>query len=193
MKQPTTSSVTSRTALACSSLLIGMVMHAQTTQLSLGADVMLPLGDFSEQASLGVGPALGVEFPVGTKAGLVVQLAYDFITPKDDSSIDSWTMLPLQAGGKFYFKENQDGFYGSLLVGMHNQTVTTKEIDLGPILGTLPSTTESEAYFSWGLGLGYQLAKFDFGARYNGITGKSGGSNWGYIGFRAAYLLNLGS
>jgi len=175
----------------CTGLFTIGTLQAQSTQLSIGADAMLPIGDFNEWASFGVGPAIGIEFPAGDRAGLVVQFAYNFLTPQDDIGIDSWTIMPIQAGGKFYFQENQDGFYGSLLLGLHSQTFKTKEIDAGPLLGTIPSVTESESDFSWALGLGYQLEKFDIGARYNAISDNS--ENWGYIGFRVAYLVGLGS
>lgn len=179
------------TLALCTGLFTSGALQAQTTQLSIGADAMVPIGDFSEWASFGVGPALGIEFPAGDRAGLVVQLAYNFMTAQDDANIDSWTIMPIQAGGKFYFQETQSGFYGSLLLGLHNQTVTTKEIDGGPLLGTIPSVKESEADFSWAIGLGYQLDKLDIGARYNAISDSN--AKWGYFGFRVAYLLGLGS
>ncbi len=178
------------TLALCTALLTLGTVQAQTTQLSIGADAMLPVGDFSERASFGVGPALGVEFPAGERAGLVVQLAYNFMTAQDDANIDSWTIMPIQAGGKFYFQENQKGAYGSLMLGLHNQNVTTKEIDGGPLVGTIPSVKESETDFSWAVGLGYQLEKLDIGARYNAISDSN--AKWGYFGFRVAYLIGLG-
>jgi len=179
------------TLALCTGLFTIGALQAQTTQLSLGVDAMVPIGDFSEFASFGVGPALGIEFPAGDRAGLVVQFAYDFMTPKEDGVIESWTIMPIQAGGKFYFEENQKGLYGSLLLGLHNQTIKTKEIDAGPVLGTIPSATESEADFSWAIGLGYQLDKLDIGARYNAISDSN--AKWGYFGFRVAYLVGLGN
>jgi hypothetical protein len=178
------------TLALCTGLFTIGTLKAQTTQLSIGADAMLPIGDFSEWASFGVGPALGVEFPAGDRAAFVLQFAYNFLTPQDDAGIDSWTMMPIQAGGKFFFQETQKGAYGSLLLGLHNQTVTTKEIDGGPLVGTIPSVKESEADFSWAVGAGYQMEKLDIGARYNAISDSN--AKWGYFGFRVAYLIGLG-
>jgi hypothetical protein len=98
--------------------------------------------------------------------------------------------MPIQLGGKWYFAEEQAGFYGALQAGMHNVVYKTNEIDLGPVLGTIPAQSETEAYFSWGIGAGYQLSKVDIGVRYNALVDDI--ANRGYFGFRLAYLFNLG-
>ena len=171
------------------------VVAAQSPQISVGADLMLPVGDLAESASFGVGPAIGFEYPSAPRSSVTLQFAYNFLTPKDDEGdlIKSWTFMPIQLGFKRYFMEEQKGLYGQLLLGMHNVVIETNPQDLGPILGTTEGTSEAEAYFSWGLNAGYQLAKFDLGVRYNSLTGKSSTGNRGYFGFRLAYLFNLGT
>jgi hypothetical protein len=158
----------------------------------VGAELLVPVGDLAESASLGYGPAIGFEYPTSPRSSVTLQLAYDFLSPKDDDGdvVDSWTYMPIQLGGKWYFAEEQAGFYGALQAGMHNVVYKTNEIDLGPVLGTIPAQSETEAYFSWGIGAGYQLSKVDIGVRYNALVDDI--ANRGYFGFRLAYLFNLG-
>jgi len=171
---------------------IGTVALAQSPQISVGAELLVPVGDLAESASLGYGPAIGFEYPTSPRSSVTLQLAYDFLSPKDDDGdvVDSWTYMPIQLGGKWYFAEEQAGFYGALQAGMHNVVYKTNEIDLGPVLGTIPAQSETEAYFSWGIGAGYQLSKVDIGVRYNALVDDI--ANRGYFGFRLAYLFNLG-
>ena len=171
-------------------------VNAQSPQVSLGVDLGLPMGDFGDVASLLVGPAAGFELPVGDNIGITAQLAYHFVTLKDDAGelFDSYSILPIQAGVKYYFMEQQEGFYAHGQLGVHSSTVKTKDIDLGP-LGTIEGTSDSNTNFSWAIGAGYQLEKLDIGLRYNSISPDSdieGASANSYIGLRVAYLINVG-
>ena len=169
---------------------------AQSPQLSLGVDLALPLGDFGDSYSLGVGPAVGFELPVGDNLGVIAQVSYDFLMAKSDVSdfIKSASMLPAQLGLKFYFSEQQAGAYAQGLVGIHSTSVTTEDLT---ILGiTIPGETFSSSNFSWAIGAGYQMEKLDIGLRYNSISPDSDAGDdakaSSYIGLRVAYLLPLG-
>ncbi len=169
-------------------------MMAQSNQLSFGLDLGLPLGDFGEVASLIVGPSVGFELPVGDNLGITAQLGYQIVSLKDDNPfIKSWTMLPIQAGLKYYFMDQQEGFYGHGQFGVHTTTVKTEEINIGGLV--FPSTSNSNTNLSWGIGAGYQLEKLDIGLRYNSIMPDSdapdGASSSSYIGLRIAYILSL--
>lgn len=184
-----------RTITIGAGLLIGTSLLAQSKQLSIGADVMLPQGDFSKEFSLGVGPSVGFELPVGDKIGITIQAGYNILMLKDEIKevLDGATMIPAQAGLKYYFQESQNGFYGHAQVGVHSFTEKFKE---NALFG-LSEESESKTNLSFGFGVGYQLSKFDFGARYNIVTaGESEGSeeaeSLSYIGVRIAYILALG-
>jgi hypothetical protein len=179
--------------VALFTMCIGGAVRGQSPQISVGAELLLPVGDLAESASMGVGPSAGFEYPTSERSAVTLQLAYDFLTPKEDENdvVDSWTYMPIQLGGKWYFKDPQAGLYGALQVGMHNVVYKSNEVDLGPILGTVEATTESEVFFSWALGAGYQLSKIDIGVRYNSLADDSGIKR-SYFGFRLAYLFNLG-
>lgn len=184
-----------RTITIGAGLLIGSSLLAQSKQLSFGADVMLPQGDFSKEFSLGVGPTVGFELPVGDRIGITVQAGYNILMLKDDIKevLDGATIIPAQAGLKYYFQESQSGLYAHGQLGIHSFTEKFKENSL---FG-LSAESESKTNFSWGIGAGYQLSKFDIGVRYNTVTaGESEGSeessSLSYIGLRVAYILSMG-
>lgn len=180
--------------LSFAALAIAGSMSAQSNQLSFAADLGLPIGDFGDFASLIIGPSVGFELPVGDNLGITAQLGYQIVTLKDDNPfIKSYSMIPIQAGLKYYFMDQQEGFYGHGQVGVHSTTVRTEDIT---ILGvTVPGTSDSSTNLSWAIGAGYQLEKLDIGIRYNSIMpdgdAPDGASSSSYIGLRIGYLLNL--
>jgi outer membrane protein W len=170
-------------------------MMAQSNQLSLGLDLALPLGDFGDAYSLGIGPAVGFELPVGDKLGITAQVSYQILMVDSDLSdfIKSASMVPIQAGLKYYFMDQQEGFYGHGMVGVHMQSVTTEDFSFFGI--TVPGETTSSTNLSWGIGVGYQLEKLDIGLRFNSIMPDSdapdGVNPSNYIGLRVGYILSL--
>lgn len=189
--------------LSFAALTLAGGLMAQSNQISLGADLALPLGDFGDVYSLGVGPTAGFELPIGDNLGVTLQVSYMFLTVKEDFSdfLDKSSMLPAQAGLKYYFQDQQEGFYGHLQLGIHSSSATSAEYTIPGIPGltpdvVVPSETESSTNFSWAIGAGYQLEKLDIGVRYNSISPDSdveGAEASNYIGLRVAYLLNLGN
>lgn len=168
---------------------------AQSNQISLGADIALPMGDFGDAYGFGIGPTVGFELPVGDNLGITLQLAYDILMPKSEVKdfIKSSSMMPAQVGLKYYFQDQQEGFYAHGQVGVHSMSTKSEDIDLGP-LGTIEGTKSSSTNLSWAIGVGYQLEKLDLGLRYNSITPDSdleGAKASSYIGLRVAYLISL--
>lgn len=160
-------------------------LMAQSNQLSLGLDAGLPLGDDGDLYSLAVGPAAGFEFPVGDKVGLTAQVAYQFALMKSEFEGFSLTLLPIQAGVKYYFTESQLGPYAHGQIGVHSATAKVEFFGI--------SATETTTDLSWAIGGGYQLEKLDIGLRYNMISnGGDGVDNSSYIGIRLGYLLPIG-
>jgi outer membrane protein W len=187
------------TFLAAIALCAGVTAQAQSPQVSLGVDLALPVGDFGDFYSLGVGPAAGFELPVGDNLGVTAQISYQFLMTKSDYSdlVKSSSMLPAQVGLKYYFQDQQEGFYGHGMLGIHSNSVTTEDQTF-TVLGqttTIEGSTESSTNFSWGIGAGYMMEKLDIGLRYNSISPDSdieGAKSSSYIGLRVAYLINVG-
>ncbi|MBX2981948.1 MAG: outer membrane beta-barrel protein [Flavobacteriales bacterium] len=177
-------------------------LMAQSNQISLGVDLAMPLGDFGDAYGLGVGPTAGFELPIGDNLGVTLQVSYDILMPKSEVKdfIKSASMLPAQLGLKYYFQDQQEGFYGHAQLGIHSVSTKSEEITTPgvPALGipdrVTPSQTTSSTNFSWAIGVGYQLEKLDLGLRYNSISPDSdvdGAKASSYIGLRVAYLISL--
>ena len=188
-----------RKILNYAGLLFVSGLMAQSHQISIGADLLMPQGDFSKEFSLGVGPTVGFEVPVGDKVGITIQAGYDILMLKDEIKEvpDGATIIPAQAGLKYYFQESQSGVYAHAQAGIHAFSEKFKENSL---FG-LEEETESKTNFSWAIGAGYQLSKLDIGIRYNMVMageeeGDSGGEEEGealsYIGLRIGYILSIG-
>ena len=181
--------------LALAAFTLAGGLFAQENQISLGVDIALPMGDFGDGYSLGIGPTAGFELPISDNLSVTIQVAYDILMAKGDNQdvIKSASMLPAQAGLKYYFQGDQAGFYGQGQLGIHAVSVKTEDIDLGPF-GTIEGSSDSNTNFSWAIGVGYQLEKFDLGLRYNSISPDSdvdGAKASSYIGLRVAYLISL--
>jgi len=179
----------------CAIVIFSTGAFAQNNQISLGVDLGIPLGDFGDFASFMIGPTAGFELPVSDNIGITLQAGYLLITPNSDVKdlVKSMSAIPAQAGVKYYIGENQEGLYIHGQAGIHSMSLKTEDIE---ILGTtISGSTTSSTNFSWGIGGGFQLPKLDLGIRYNSISPDSdadGASASTYIGFRAAFLLNLG-
>ncbi len=183
-----------RSITLCAMLLAFGALSAQTKQLSIGVDLVLPQGDFSKEYSLGVGPNAGFELPVGDKLAVTLHAGYDILLVQSDHSdvLAGASLVPIQAGLKYFFQESQKGIYAHAQLGTH---LFTEKFKANEQFG-LEAESETSTRFSWGIGVGYQLAKFDLGLRYNMImpSGEDGeGSDpISYIGLRIAYLIPLG-
>jgi Outer membrane protein beta-barrel domain len=185
--------------LTLSAALLGSLgLMAQSKQVSLGLDLGLPLDPLSKEYTLLVGPSAGFELPIGDNLGITLNISYLLPQAKSDFKevLSSATLLPIQAGVKYYFTESQNGFYGHAQIGVHSFSESFKAIDVAGI-HVADAETKSETNLSWAIGAGYQLEKFDIGLRYNMIM--AGEAEAGaetepksYIGLRVAYLLSLG-
>ena len=170
------------------------VSFAQVGPVSLGAEVALPLVDFGDAASFGYGVSAGYEHPLNDKLGVTANVGYVMLAVDDASKdfIKNYSMMPLQAGLRYYMGEKSNGLYFHGQVGVHSLSVTTNAIDLG-ILGTIPETTSSDSYLSFALGAGFMLSeKLDLNLRYNIITADSevdGATASNYVGVRVGYTL----
>ena len=173
------------------------LLSAQSPQLSFGADLALPQGDFNKEFGLGVGPTVGLELPFGEHLGVTVQAGYTILMLKDEAKdiLDGASLIPAQAGLKYYFTENQRGVYLHGQLGIHSFTEKFKEL---PAPFEREAENEFSTNFSWAIGAGYQLGMLDIGVRFNSISPKeeegAGESDpFNYIGLRVAYLLDLGN
>lgn len=164
-------------------LVIGLVSassvaFSQEGRFSVGAELAIPMGDFGDAVGIGFGGSLRYEAPVGDNLGITGTAGYLSFSGKNGG--ESTYMIPVQAGLKYYFTEQQMGFYGHVMAGLH--FYKSYEIDL--VNFTIEETTTSA--FSYAPEIGYHLDNIDFGLRYQFVSTE--GSTTSYLGLRVAYV-----
>jgi opacity protein-like surface antigen len=161
--------------------------------LGIGANLALPMGDFSDFAGVGIGgtASFEIEFtPNITGIGSAGYLSFggkDFSDPYYDYSY-SYSVIPIMAGIKYYFTPGIP-FYGIGQIGFQifNDNLTTNVIVPGyPNYGASASSTE----FALSIGAGYEVpignnAALDLTGTFNLI------SDLNYLGARVAYRFGL--
>ena len=181
-------------AAACIALTAGTTM-AQSGRLSIGLEVAQPLGDFGDGSGTGFGGSLRYEFPMGDKLGLTITAGWMTFGGEDieysfggyDTTIagPSISMIPVQAGLKFYFKEQQAGLYLMGEIGAHS-------LSFGEVNGV---SMDGHTGLSYAPAIGFHMKKIDIGLRYQFFDfagGESEGSTEGYVGLRAAFVFGGG-
>lgn len=153
---------------------------AQENRFSAGLELGFPMGDFGDAQGIGFGVTLGYELPVGDKLGLMAQLGYLNFSAKDIDVMgvsvegNSLGMIPIQVGAKYYFTDNQEGFYVGLLTGVHMAMVTVTETNVdasGNV--TTEDKTETNTNFSLAPEIGYIIGEnIDISLRYQMIFAK---------------------
>ena len=97
-------------------------------RLSIGAEVGLPMGNFGDAASTGFGGSVRYEMPMGDNLGLTGTVGFLTFSAKTGGLISaSYTMIPIMFGAKYYFTEQQNGFYGAFALGI---TMTTAKVTI---------------------------------------------------------------
>jgi hypothetical protein len=178
------------------------VAMAQENRFSAGLELASPMGDFADAAGFGFGVSLGYEIPVGDNLGVFANAGYIMF---GGESVDlgpfgkfeyKTSAIPIQVGAKYYFSENQAGFYAGLMVGLHMMT-TTADVEF---FGISTSTSTSDANLSYAPALGYVVGEnIDLQLRYQLISATvetvtpTGGTDSetvtnSYLGLRAAYM-----
>jgi hypothetical protein len=193
--------------------LLSVTAKAQNGRLSLGVELAMPVGNFADQSNLGVGGSLRYEHPLGdnfsfTGTAGVISFGGDEITSGVPNVLEykyttTSLMIPIQVGLKYYGTV-MEGFYGHVEAGVHINTFTTKtKVTLNGNTSE-SSNTDSQTNFSAAPGIGYHLANFDIGVRYQMIFVKAtstsvnpvtqqtvtseSNTTYSYIGLRLAYV-----
>jgi hypothetical protein len=192
-------------------LLAGFTNTAKASdngRFSVGAELGLPMGTFGDASNVGFGGSLRYEMPMGDNLALMGTAGYLTFGGKEVTTgfagIASVTskstsgLIPIQVGAKYYFQEQQSGFYGMVQLGL---TLINSSTDVTTdILGTKTTTSVSgnTSGFGYAPGVGYHLDNLDFGLSYQlfsqtvsstvGTTTVEATSTTGYLGLRIAYV-----
>jgi len=163
-------------------------INAQSQGVSIGGNVALPIGDWSDVANTGFGGTATYERSFAPNITGQVYAGYlTFGGDETEGFSYSYSMIPIMAGVKYFFQPGK-GFYANALLGVH---LFTADIDYPAEYEeffTIDSETSTE--FSFGVGAGYEIPvggknAVDISAHYMLI------SDANYIGARIAYRFGL--
>lgn len=143
----------------------------KTLKFSVGVEAGLPLGDFKQVASIGIGGSVQGEYAAAETVGITLSAGYLTFSGKtvDEDGISfkypSTSIIPVLAGAKFYFAEK---FYGHAQAGMSFfNNGGGSAFTYAPALGVMPSEN------------------IDISLKYQGAS--KSGSTTSFIGVRVAY------
>jgi hypothetical protein len=153
-------------------------------QIGVGVDLGLPMGDFGDFSSFGVGGYVKGLYGIGTAGQITLTTGYQSYAAKkeikDALGADKYnlTIIPVLVG----YRHNFSGFYVEPQVGYGSYGSKVK------ISGV--SGNASSGAFTYALGLGYAKSGFDGGVRYQ--AGSKDGSTTSLIGIHIGYNFSLG-
>jgi len=170
--------------------------QAQENFGSAGLELGLPIGDWAKDFyGFTVGVSGEYEYGISDNLGVNLGVGYQILTVQDDASdfIKNASLIPIQLGANYYLDESRSGLFLGAKVGIHMLSVSTEDIDLGP-LGSIEGDSNTETYFSVAPQVGYFVTEnISLALRYQlffvsedeeaGVEGDTGS----YLGLRAAW------
>lgn len=176
-------------------------------RLSVGADVLIPMGSFADAQSTGFGGSARGQYDITPMFSAGLTVGYFTWSGKDVTvagrtvSGGSFKGLPVRVFGKYYFMpEGATRVYGIAELGMFfgSVDVPSQTITIGGFTQTVGGGSASSTDFNYAPGIGVELplgsggkTMLDLSARYDGIA--TSGSSAGNIGFRAGVIFGLGN
>jgi hypothetical protein len=132
-------------------------------KFGVGATLGLPVGDMKDFSNVVWGVDLQGEFPVAQSFNVVVNAGYENFIKKSGISGDSWGLIPILAGGKYFIT---DQLYGSLQGGI-----------------SFATQSGGGSAFTWVPALGMKISdKVDVAVKYQSSTKDN--TNTAFIGLR---------
>ena len=133
-------------------------------RFSVGPELSLPIGSFSDGANVGFGGSLRYETPIDANLTWMVTAGYLSYSFKNIPSgfTSSSSIIPVMGGVKYYFTENFNGFYASGALGLS----FLKASFTGPSV----SVSSSETKFTFAPGIGYHIANIDFSGSFQLVS-----------------------
>ena len=187
--------------LFASVLVLGTVSTASAGPigLSVGGDVLFPMGTFGDVVSTGFGGSVRGEiasspvFSFGLTTGYYVWSGKDQTSGGVTISGADFKGVPLRGYGKFYASPGGGSrFYGIMEIGVFFSSATVS----GTIAGQSYSTSASSTDFNYAPGIGVEIplgsgeTALDLSARYDGIA--TSGNTSGSFGVRAGVNFSVG-
>lgn len=134
-------------------------------KFGVGALIGLPVGDYTNFASLAWGVDVIGEYPIASSFAVTLSAGYLDWSKKSGVTGNTGS-IPILAGGKYHFS---DKIYGSAQLGISFLT-----------------QSGAGSAFTWAPSVGYMISdKFDLSLKYQSATKNS--VNMAFLGIRAGY------
>jgi hypothetical protein len=176
-------------------LLVSFNAQAQNKMAgSVGAEVLIPMGSFSDAAKIGFGGTAEFEYFVNPNISVTGKAGYiTWGANTGDQNVVkvTWSGIPILVGGKYYFiPSGRTRVYGQFELGLFIFSGSAETTVPG--FGT-QSHSASSTEFTIAPAIGFEIpagqrGAIDLSARFWGILSSGGSSN---VGARAAYKFFL--
>lgn len=175
--------------------------------LSVGGDVLLPMGTFGDGYSAGFGGSVRGQYNINAMASVGLTIGYYTWSGKDIGgfTVPTFSGLPVRVFGKYYFMPEGEKvrLYGIAELGMFFGSTADRTVD-NPLFGIIPNQPQtitqeggsgSDFNYAPGVGVEFPLGggstKLDVSLRYDGIATE--GSSSGSIGGRVGVIFPIGN
>jgi len=163
-------------------LLASTTIFAQKQGISIGGNVLFPVGDWAEYANTGWGGSATYEHQLSKEVAGIIYSGYTAFS--SDAGSD-WTIVPLLVGAKFYFTPKWDWY----ITGMLGVDFVTADAST-TIGGQTYSASASSTEFAGNINFGYEIQTSDKGA-LDISAGFVYVSDLSYFGMRLAYIFRF--
>ena len=152
-------------------------------QFSVGAELGLPISNFSNQASPGFGASVRYEASLLDNLNWTGSAGFVSFAGKAylGGAFGNVSVIPLVGGLKYYFGEANNGLYAAADLGLNIIHYSVAYPNQGNGLG-VTFASASATRFGFAPGVGYRLGHWDFTGRFNLMP------DFTYFGLRAAYV-----
>lgn len=185
--------------LATALLLVMAFANTSNAQFSAGIDLALP---FEDGYTFGYGVSAGYEHKIGDNMGVGGSIGYIRFGMEDigegffENFSASSSNIPILGQFKYYFADNESGFYGKAELGMtlfstsisyEYEALTGFDANFNPVYTTEKvDESNSEFYLTYGFGAGMLVTEqIDISAAYRIVSGDGG--SFGYMDVAARY------
>lgn len=158
---------------------------------NIGADILIPMGDFADAAKIGFGGTAMFEYMVNPNLAVTGKLGYITWGAKtgDNSAVEaSFSGLPFLVGGKYYFMpQGKLRAYGQFELGLFFLSASVKSNVPGFSYSASASSTDFVIAPAFGVEIpAGPKGAVDASVRYWGIFKEGSAHN---IGFRVGYKI----
>jgi len=152
-------------------------------QFSVGAELGLPVGSFSNSSNPGIGASIRYDASLADKLSWTASAGFLIFGGRSylGGAYGNFSIIPLVGGVKYYLVKSNDGPYVAADLGLNIVNYGVAYLNQGSGNGVTFGSANT-ARIGFAPGFGYRMGSWDFTGRINVM------SDFTYPGVRAAYV-----